>query len=118
MIESPTPCITVSANPDHHVLAVSASFRQMVDCKPEEENDEKLSCQDLIWCGSRGADGCPAETCPVVKVYRSEEKFLENVPVHLRSNGDLIPTTAQFSALWEPWGSYVSVWFGPADAYE
>lgn len=118
MIESPTPCITVSANPDRQVLAVSASFRELVDYRVEPDEDERLSCWDLLSCGTIGSDLCHCESCPLVKVYRSEEKFLENVPVRLRSRDSLIPTTAQFCALWEPWGSYVSVWIGPADAYE
>ncbi len=116
MIESPTPCITVSVDPGHRILAASHSFQQLVGREIEEE--EELHCTDLISCGSNGHDPCQLDRCPLVKVYRCEEKFLEDVPVSLRQNGDLVPTTAQFCALWEPWGSYVSVWFGPAEAYE
>lgn len=116
MIESATPCITVSVKPGFHVLAASATFTELVSRNVGE--DEEVSCWDLLSCSSSGVDRCQAESCPLVMVYRSEEKFLENVPVYLRSNGNLVPTTAQFCALWEPWGSYVSIWFGPADAYE
>ncbi len=124
MIEQPTPCITVSVDPGHRVLAASRTFLDMVGRRIREEDE--IHCYDLLSCGGvnvppgtfTGSDLCQAEGCPLVRVYRCEEKFLGNVPVHVRENGNLVPTTAQFCALWEPWGSYVSVWFGAEDAYE
>jgi len=116
MIESPTPCITVSAQPGHEVLASSASFRDLV--RRTFREDEEVSCRDLLSCGSDGADACNGESCPLVRVYRSEDKLLEHVPVRLRADGSLLSTEAHFFALWEPWDSYVSIWFGTTDAYE
>lgn len=116
MIEYPTPCVTISARANHQVLAISAGFREMVG-RAHDEGDEQFTCGDLLCCGE--AEGsCQVEDCPLVRVYRCEDKYLEDVPVRLRLNGDLVPTRAHFFALWEPWESYVSVWFGAADAYE